>query len=162
MSRVCVLTLFGTNDRIRRRRDRHEENEVFFMITIEEAGVMLDEIADSLPQEFFRDLNGGIILFPEEKVHPRSVANDLYILGEYHHEKVLGRYIIIYFGSFLRVYHYLEGDRAKEKLRATLVHEFTHHLESLAGERGLEIQDEIGMQDYLQKQAIHIAPPTIE
>lgn len=37
------------------------------MFTIEETNEMLDEIADSLPFELYRDLNGGIVLLPEEK-----------------------------------------------------------------------------------------------
>ncbi len=32
------------------------------MITFDECGAMLDEIADSMPYELYRDLNGGISL----------------------------------------------------------------------------------------------------
>ena len=34
----------------------------------EEVGTMLDEIAAELPQEFYKDLNGSIILLPEVKL----------------------------------------------------------------------------------------------
>ena len=40
------------------------------MITFEELGEMLDEIADSMPYELYRDLNGGLSLLPQSKVHP--------------------------------------------------------------------------------------------
>jgi hypothetical protein len=38
-------------------------------------------------------------------------------------------------------------------LAGTLKHEFRHHLESLAGERGLEIEDEQFLADYLRRQS---------
>jgi hypothetical protein len=118
------------------------------MITIDEAEVMLNEIAAELPPEFFRELNGGILLLPEQKLHSKHIQSDLFTLGEYHDERGLGKYIIIYYGSMLRVFGHLSPARFKEELKETLLHEFTHHLESLAGERGLEIKDEIEMEKY--------------
>lgn len=111
------------------------------MITIEEMEEMLDEIAAGLPDDFFRELNGGIILLPESKLHENSVGNDLYILGEYRREQSLGKYIAIFYGSFMRVYGHLSAAQLKEKLESTVKHEFRHHLESLAGEYDLEIED---------------------
>ncbi len=118
------------------------------MITIEEAQEMLDELACELPQEFYGELNGGISLLPDTKLHPERRADDLYIMGEYVRDWRMGRYIIIYFGSFSTLYGHLPRDAFKKKLRETLRHEFTHHLESLAGERGLEIRDEEDMERY--------------
>jgi hypothetical protein len=70
-------------------------------------------------------------------------------LGEYIRRRDLGNYINIYYGSINRVYPNLPHDRLKKELRRVLVHEFTHHVECLAGERWLEIKDEIDMADYL-------------
>ena len=116
---------------------------------------MLDEIAEEIPEEFYRDLNGGIILMPETKRHRgavRSIAGNLFILGEYHNDRKgmggLGRYIAIYYGSFVRLYSHLSPDGQKAELRRTLIHEFTHHIESLAGERGLEIKDAQKLEEY--------------
>ena len=39
----------------------------------------------------------------------------------------------------------------EEKLRETLYHEFTHHLESLGGEKGLEIEDAENLARYRSK-----------
>jgi len=51
------------------------------MISIDEAEKILDEVASSLPQEIFEELNGGIILLPEAMPDPQSRKNDdLYIL----------------------------------------------------------------------------------
>jgi len=123
------------------------------VITYEEAGVMLDEIAAELPEEFYKDLNGGVILLTDEKVHPESGdSKDLYIMGEYHNQPHgLGRFITIYFGSFIRIHSHLSPEQQKIKLRRIVRHEFTHHLESLAGERELEKMDEQDMEKYRRR-----------
>ena len=119
------------------------------MISIDEMQIMLDDIADSFPQEFFEELNGGIVLLPEAKKHEQSKDNDLYILGEYNRGGSMGRYISLYYGSFMRVYGHLSNDQIKDKLSNTVKHEFRHHIESLAGERDLEIIDSLYIADYL-------------
>lgn len=121
------------------------------MITIDDAQQMLDEIAEELPPEFYKELNGGILLLPESKVSPYARNGDLYIMGEYVRHPVMGRLIYIYFGSFERIYGHLGEGPFKEQLRETLLHEFTHHLESLAGERGLEKKDDVSLEKYLNR-----------
>ena len=59
--------------------------------------------------------------------------------------------IYIYYGSFLEVYGELGEKELEEELRETLLHEFTHHMESLAGERGLEIKDEKELWEYRRR-----------
>ena len=108
---------------------------------------MLDEIANEMPQDIFVSLNGGINILPEVKYHPDSVDGDLYIMGEYCHNN-LGRYINIFYGSVMRVYAYLTADRLKQKIAEILKHEFTHHLESLAGEKELTVQDDMDLYKY--------------
>lgn len=120
------------------------------MLTIEEMHRMLDGIAAEFPPEFYEELNGGISLLPEAKRSPYAREDDLYILGEYRHDK-MGRYIYIYYGSFMRLYGRLKPERLSEKLKKTVAHEFTHHLESLAGERGLENKDEEQIEEYISR-----------
>ena len=115
-------------------------------MTIEQAGAVLDELAEELPPEFYRELNGGILLDPGTKPHPD--APGLLIMGEYHVQPALGRYIVIYYGSFARLYGGLSDEEWTNELRRTLRHEFTHHVESLAGARDLEIKDEDQMDRY--------------
>ena len=91
------------------------------MVPIEEVEEMLDKIAEELPQEFYRDLNGGIILLPELKLHPKNKANDLYIMGEYHNSINMGRYISIYYGSFERIYGHLQPDQLYGELKNVLM-----------------------------------------
>ncbi|MDR1247576.1 MAG: metallopeptidase family protein [Clostridiales Family XIII bacterium] len=118
------------------------------MITIEEMEEMLDELAAELPEQFYRELNGGILLLPEKRISPEAINNDLYTLGEYHYSYSMGRYITMYYGSFEAVYGHLSPEDIKVQLRETLRHEFTHHLESLAGEKDLEIEDERQLAKY--------------
>lgn len=119
------------------------------MISIDEMEIMLDEIASEMPQDFYKDLNGGILLLPEMKLHAKSQGNDLYILGEYYRDGNLGRYIAIYYGSFNIVYGYLSNENLREQLRKTLKHEFRHHLESKAGDKSLEDQDAQDIAKYV-------------
>ncbi len=119
--------------------------------TIDELHEILDQIAEEIPVEFFHKLNQGIILLPEYKLHPESRDRDkLYIMGEYV-RSVAGRHIVIYYGSFKQIYRGYSRELLREKLRETLFHELTHHLESLAGERGLEIEDAINLEKYRGK-----------
>ena len=120
------------------------------MITIDEMEEMLEEISRELPPEFYKELNGGILLLPDLKISPEAIDDDLYTMGEYRYSPSMGRYIIIYYGSFRRLYGHMTGEQLKTRLRETLYHEFTHHMESLAGERGLEIKDEWELAQYRQ------------
>ena len=115
-------------------------------MTYEEAGVLLDKLAEELPEDFYRDLNGGILLNPEAKPHPD--APGLYIMGEYCIRPVLGRYIVVYYGSFTRVHGGLPPEGWERELRRTLRHEFTHHVESLAGDKSLERRDKEDLERY--------------
>ncbi|MDR1068612.1 MAG: metallopeptidase family protein [Clostridiales Family XIII bacterium] len=117
------------------------------MISIDEMQEMLDELAEELPEEFYDELNGGIILLPEVQRSAYAKADDLYTLGEYRHSWSMGRYIVIFYGSFQQVFGHLSEGELKKELRNTLRHEFTHHLESLAGENALEKED----ADYINK-----------
>ncbi len=122
------------------------------MVTIEETEEMLNEIAKEIPPELFNELNGGIVLLTEAKLHEKHRRNDLYILGEYHSGRTMGRYIAIYYGSFKRIHGHMGKERFKEKLRKTLKHEFLHHIESLAGEKGLRIKDAEYLRKYLGRE----------
>ena len=117
------------------------------MISIDEFEIVLNECAEQLPQEFYHKLNGGILLLPEEKRHPENLAVMLCIMGEYHQDTT-GRYIVIYYGSFARAYGHYGEQALRAEIDKTLRHEFTHHLESLAGERGLEIKDAQNMRKW--------------
>ncbi len=122
------------------------------MFTIDQVEEILNQIAETIPEDFYRELNGGILLLPEAKLDP-TVPGSLYVMGEYHHHRDMGRYICMYYGSFMQVYPHASEVFLREKLEETLLHEFTHHLESLGGRRDLEVKDEMRMQEY--RRSIH-------
>jgi hypothetical protein len=111
------------------------------LLDIDEVQDILDELACELPQEVFNELNGGIYLLPDRKLSEYDLNGDLYNLGAYHHSHSMGRYIVIYYGSYEAIYSHLSREALKDKLRDTLRHEFLHHVESLAGEKDLEVED---------------------
>lgn len=117
------------------------------LLTYEQTLSALDDIADSFPEEFYHALNGAVLLLPEAQHHPEEP--ELLTLGAYCHDQ-LGRHIELYYGSFVALAtseSWSELNWHKE-LRITLSHEFTHHWESLAGERGLEEKDADFMEQY--------------
>ncbi|MCL2662841.1 MAG: metallopeptidase family protein [Oscillospiraceae bacterium] len=118
------------------------------MITIDEMSIILDEVAAELPDEIFKDLNGGVSLLDEAKRSIKDPNGRLYTLGEYRRDQ-MGRYIVLYYGSLCAVYGNSSRERYRKHLKDVLAHELTHHWESLAGERGLEIKDELDMDKYL-------------
>jgi predicted Zn-dependent protease with MMP-like domain len=111
------------------------------MISLEEFETIVQEITDTLPEEFFRELNGGVIIREQEKIHPASVGDDLFIMGEYQINYYLGRFVVLYYGSFSRCCGWYSENELRNMIRKVVLHEFRHHLESLAGERNLEIED---------------------
>lgn len=121
------------------------------MFTIDQMEVMLDEIAEEIPQACYKDLNGGILLLPDLKWHPGRRSDDLYIMGEYHNSPIYGKYIVIYYGSFRQAYGHLPEVLLRKQLKKTLCHEFLHHLETLAGVRDLAKKDAEDMKKYLQR-----------
>ena len=122
------------------------------MLSIDEIHDLLDEIAAEMPEEIFRDLNGGVSLLPETKRSLSDPNGGLYTLGEYRRDQ-MGRYIVLYYGSIRAVHGGDTREELRENLKKLLRHELTHHIESLAGERDLEIKDEIKMNKYLQNKS---------
>lgn len=120
------------------------------MITFEECAQMLDEIADSMPYELYRELNAGISLLPQLKIHPKAMRDDLFILGEYIRNS-LGNAIVFYYGSINRVYGHLSYDEYYKQLVRILHHEVRHHNEYLAGCDDLGLLDKQEIDEYLRK-----------
>src|SRR5699024_3746089 len=118
------------------------------MLTFDEVGALLDDMAEEFPPVFFNELNGGVCLLPEARTDPEFPPGEMYILGEYCND-MMGRYIDLYYGSFAALAEREEWTQEDwdDELWETYYHEFTHHMEGLAGERGLEIKDEAFMEE---------------
>ena len=67
--------------------------------TYEQMGDWLEEIAQEFPEAFFEDLDGGIQLEQDALPDPDFPPGEMYVMGEYVHD-MLGRYIMLYYGSF--------------------------------------------------------------
>ncbi len=108
--------------------------------TYEQMGDWLDEIAQQFPEAFFRELDGGIQLEERELPDPDFPSGEMYIMGEYVHD-LLGRYILLYYGSFVRLLSEEDEEAWKDEIFATVAHEFTHHMEETAGLHALDDKD---------------------
>ena len=120
------------------------------MFTIEEINELLDEIAAELPEEVFRELNGGVSLLPETKLSDADPNGGLYTLGEYRRDQ-MGRYIFMYYGSIMIIHGNETREQMRLNLKKILTHELTHHLESLAGDRSLEKKDAERLAKYRRR-----------
>lgn len=121
-------------------------------VTYDEMKEIVEELCDELPEVFYNELNLGVVLEDMVRFGDISFESDpLYVLGLYSVD-MLGSKISIFYGSMKVVYGYIhDREEIKDKVRSTLRHEFTHHLERLAGEKDLEIDDEIRLAKYIQK-----------
>lgn len=110
------------------------------VLTYDEVGDLLDEIAEEFPPAFFEQLNGGILLEEEAMPDPDFPPGEMYIMGEYRQD-LFGNSILIYYGSFAAVYERRGRTAWRRELFKTLAHEFTHHLEHLGGLHALDDKD---------------------
>ena len=108
--------------------------------TYEQMGDMLEEIAAQFPDAFLEGLDGGIQLEEKELPDPDFPPGEMYIMGEYCHD-LLGRYILLYYGSFAALLQEEDEEVWRDEIFATVAHEFTHHLEETAMLHALDDAD---------------------
>ena len=123
------------------------------MISTEAYKAIISDLMDELPEAFYRDLTGGVILSEALVIPDYAKGNDLYTLGQY--QVCYGvRQIVMFKGSFDRLYPNADASEARGILRGVLRHEFRHHIEVLGGIRNsssLEAEDERQKQAYLAR-----------
>ena len=121
------------------------------MLSTEAYRQIVSDLLNELPEAFFRELTGGVIVSEASLVPDYARNGDLYILGQY--TVFAGvRQIILYKGSFDRTWPQADAAKARRRLRGVLRHEFRHHLEYLGGVHGpdsLEAEDERKKRAYL-------------
>lgn len=118
-------------------------------MTFDEAAEALDRMAEELPEVFFDELPGGIVLETEAKWDPQFPEGEVYFMGEYIYTPGLGPSISIYYGSFLesaKNEDWTEEDWLDE-LWITLKHELTHHMEYRANTHGLDDKDDLELME---------------
>ena len=123
------------------------------MISLEEYRQIISELLDELPEAFFRELTGGVIVSEELLIPEYARGDDLYTMGQYQVFSGI-RQIVMFKGSFDRAYPQADATQARALLRGILRHEFRHHLEFLGGIHGassLEAEDERNKRTYLAR-----------
>lgn len=116
------------------------KGEETMVLSYEQMGDMLEEIAGQFPDAFFQELDGGIQLEQEALPDPDFPEGEMYIMGEYCHD-MLGRYILLYYGSFAALLAGEDETGWREEIFATVAHEFTHHMEDTAMLHALDDKD---------------------
>lgn len=128
--------------------NKSREEEIRLMLTYQQMGDRLEEIAGEFPDAFFEGLDGGIQLEEKAMPDPAFPTGEMYIMGEYCHD-LLGRYIVLYYGSFAALLKDEEEDVWLDEIFLTLAHEFTHHLEDTAMLHALDDADAEFLQEAL-------------
>ena len=116
------------------------------ILTIDQCYDILDRLVEEYPPQLMDSLNGGILLLEEAMPDPEA-GEDVFIMGEYCWDE-LGRYIVLYYGSFVELLSEEAEGVWEDELRITLRHELTHHVEGLAGERSLEHKDSAQLEEF--------------
>ena len=120
-------------------------------MNIEEYRTIVSELMDELPEAFFRELTGGVVVSEALVIPEYARENDLFTLGQYQVYSGM-RQIVMYKGSFDRLYPHADPEEARQILRGILRHEFRHHVEYLGGVHNassLEAEDARKKQAYL-------------
>ena len=118
------------------------------VLSFEQVGDLLDKLAESFPKALFDGLNGGVNLQEETVPDMEFPGGRIYVLGEYCSD-LLGRYILLYYGSFAALLSKEDEAGWKAEIFATVAHEFTHHLEETAGLHTLDDKDFEFLQEAL-------------
>ena len=109
-------------------------------LSIDEFTELADKLAEQVPPRLVEGLNGGIIVSEGARRRPDDPPG-VYILGEYITDPYLGRMIVLYYGSFRRLFGAAGRAELEEELWTTIKHELRHHIEGLAGADELERED---------------------
>ena len=123
------------------------------MISTEAYKAIISDLMDELPEAFFRGLTGGVILSEALVIPDYAKGSDLYTLGQY--QVCYGvRQIVMFKGSFDRLFPNADVPEARGILRDVLRHEFRHHIEFLGGihnSSSLEAEDARQKRTYLAR-----------
>jgi hypothetical protein len=116
------------------------------------------EIFDEIPPEY-REGVDGLVVEAEVLEHPSLPG--IYTLGECRSEFYPSEYggagevrsiVVLHYGSFRELAATDESFDWEEELWETITHEVRHHLESLASEDALEVQDYVEDQNFARRE----------
>lgn len=107
---------------------------------IEQFTELADRLMERVPEPVLEGLNGGVTI-RRNALRDKRDPRDVYILGEYVTDPVMGCYVVIYYGSFKAILTGEPDSVWEEELWETIRHELRHHLEVRAGEDDLDRED---------------------
>jgi hypothetical protein len=116
------------------------------------------EMFESIPEEYREGVDGLLV---EAEAQPHPELADIYTLGECRTEQYPSDYggpgsvrsfVVVFHGSFQRLSELDEGFDWEAELWETITHEVKHHLESLASEDALEVEDWVMDQNFARRQ----------
>jgi hypothetical protein len=111
---------------------------------------------ERIPEDYKHGVDGLLI---ERDAKPHPELRDIYTLGECTTEAypsdfggpdTIRSYVVLYYGSFLRLSRLDPDFDWEEEIWETLTHELRHHVESLAGEDAL-IQDDVEVSQHFPR-----------
>ena len=114
------------------------------MMSMDEFVHTLDELVQSMPEELFRHLNGGVGVSEHTQTSAEGQEEadaPHYILAQYCHDRTLGRWITLYYGSIEALYAGAADAFVIGEMEKSLRQELKHHLEHMAGEFTIEDAD---------------------
>lgn len=123
------------------------------MVTPKEFRKLVAEALDHIPPALLEGLDAGVLVAEEARRHSDELP-DVYILGEYVDDPHgLGRYIVLYYGSFRAILANADVKTLRREIEATIRHELRHHVENLAGVDDLDEEDWRELQALRAEQA---------
>jgi hypothetical protein len=133
-------------------------------MTFDEFERRAHEIFESIPADFKEGVDG---LEVERRALPHPSLPDIYTLGECKTEQYpsdfggpgeVRSFVVLYYGSFLRLSRRSDDWDWVGELWETITHEIKHHLESLALEDALEVEDYVFDQNFARREGESFDP----
>jgi predicted Zn-dependent protease with MMP-like domain len=133
-------------------------------VTFEEFERRAREVFAEIPPEFRAGVDG---LEVERGIAFHPTLPGVYTLGECKTESYPTEFggagevrsiVVLYYGSFLRLSREEPEWEWEEEIFETVTHEVRHHLESLASEDALEVQDWVEDQNFLRREGREFDP----
>lgn len=127
-------------------------------MTFAEFKLLAHEMYDSIPPQYVEGIDGLVV---EREALPHPALPEIYTLGECRTEQYPSEFggpgdvrstIVIFYGSFVRLAELNEDWDWEEELWETITHEVRHHLESLAAEDALEVEDYVFDQNFARRE----------